>query len=331
LPIWLPTALCVGLFAIWSGWWLIVRDGAGEVVDATLETWRAQGLEVVAARSGTGGYPFRVHVDLAEVALTSPEGWAWSVDRARVNILPYNFNQVIVDLGERHALDIPRLGPVTATTQALRWGGRSAADGALAETSLDVRGLDARRAAADGDSGGAVVATLDMGRAYLRREPEAPQDYRVFLGLDRPYWPQVGNAGPDRVLADATVGQGAVILAAGTLDEAALRAWAAAGGALDIRDARLVWGASAIGVRGKLTLDPAGAWSGELTILAEDPATAIAKLRDLKLLDARTADQAAGLLTSMAGEEGRIEIPLIVRAGKVRLLGFDVTELPRAF
>ena len=76
-----PYAALVALALVWSVVWLWMMGETQRRMDAAAAALRAVGWTVAWDSRHVGGYPFRLDVDLTNLRLADPSGWAFAIRR----------------------------------------------------------------------------------------------------------------------------------------------------------------------------------------------------------------------------------------------------------
>ncbi|MCC5994942.1 MAG: DUF2125 domain-containing protein [Oceanicaulis sp.] len=317
-----PFAALALAVALHGAYWVWM---SGQIRAAAWD-WIAQqeeiGYEISHQGLQVAGYPFRFSVRALEPALTAPAeagGWQARYHRLAANAQFYNLNHwiLVLDGSGTFAIDI---------------------DGAPARYRLDAGAARLSLVANGGATTRLGAEISDLALSAL----EGPEP--VFTGMDRLVLD--GLAGLDDTLAvrleitGAHYGEQALPEAvarafgreAGLIRlDARLRAWNALastadpaswtrdGGAIEVRQARLEWGAALISGSGELTLDSQARPQGRLSVVVSNPERLASALVTAGLVN-EDQGQALRLAALMAPprQEG-IALPLRLQDGAVFL------------
>jgi hypothetical protein len=268
LWLFLPAAALVVAAAAWCGLWYFAAGRA----ETEIATWRAReaqrGRVVACAQQEIGGFPFRIEVRCAEpsLAFRDPRLPGLRAKDALAAVQIYSPNLLI--------------GEITGPLSVARADGAALASIGWRNAQVSVRGLvpPPERVSAvfdkitvdQLDSGAAArLALADHLEVHLRQAPRLPQDPPSFdLGLRLaaatvPPVPQLASTPFD---ADVSaVLRGLDDLSPKPLAQR-LRELQAAGGRLEIRQARMAQGDIVAVGQGTLMLTAAGRLDGELNL-----------------------------------------------------------------
>ncbi len=111
-----------GLYALiavaaagYSVYWYYLADRTDDLVDAQIETWRADGLSVDYAERRTYGYPYRLSTEVNAFAIGDAMGddtWNWQGEKLTVYAQPWNLRQYVAVIEGLNRIDILRPGAV---------------------------------------------------------------------------------------------------------------------------------------------------------------------------------------------------------------------------
>ena len=263
-----PVALVVVLAAAWTGFWFVAAGQA----ETQIAAWRAReaklGRNYTCVSQTIGGFPFRLEVRCGEPSaeLRRPQSLAVKAKEALAVVQIYQPNLLISEI----------TGPLTVGEPGSP--AMFSADWRLAQTS--VRGLmpPPERISAVFDD--LTVTRLDAGPAqtigtaahlelHLRQAPRLPQDTPALdlalrlTGATAPPVPQLASAPVDADIS--AILHGLSDYSAKPLAQR-LRELQAAGGRLEIKQARVKQGEIVTVGQGTLALNAAGLLNGELRL-----------------------------------------------------------------
>lgn len=329
----LPFLLLVALAAAWSGGWWWAAGKAGETIDAWLKREADHGRVYACADRRIGGYPFRIEVDCAEpsarIAVEGGEARA-SAPRFLAVAQVWDPKRVIGEL----------TGPVTFVAPD---GRRGELTFSLAQASARADGrrvdrvsvaLTTPRASFDGEEVGSA-ASLE---AHLRRAPDQPDGvYDVATTLEGGVSPWLSalpvGAGPVAAEIKARA-SGLDDFRPGPLSER-LKAFAEAGGKVDVGLARIVRGDVAAQATGDLALGTDGRLNGGLDVTARGLDAMVNALLGTDGEDTMSA--LLGMGAKMLGKKAELDGKPATRyrlkfdKGRVALGPIKLTRLPPAF
>lgn len=319
----IPLAAMIVVIAGYTVYWNVVRTEARAIIETEAERLRTDGYTISWSDMSASGYPVRVTWTLKDASVTGPaNAWSWGADAVDIHALPYRLSHVIATAPGAHDVTLP-----TGERLALTFAG------AQASLSSDAAGVNRvsvnlHRAAATTDAGSEPAYTAEEVTFHLQRDPADAARYRVYAGAQAPVWPGAADGAPQEMAADAYIAEADRLMASGLTRET-VAAWAAAGGALDLQDVRMLWPDSAIRAGGLVRVDPGGYLAGEVDVVSQAPAQALARLAALGLVDRRAAERAGLLLAATAGDEARV--PIAFRDGGSYVLGLRLAPAPRVY
>jgi hypothetical protein len=322
----LLAAVLAGGYAVY---WKIVRDRALALLMEQIESWRADGYRIEWTTLTTEGFPLKVDAVLTEVRVEAPSGVEpseWTGERLRVGLHPWALDTIIIAPEGRQSAVTEEHGVVDAVAESFTV--TLAAD----DVGLKRLVIDGRHPSAVRRADGATVAAAEAITINAERWEGDALSYSLVGAIGRPAWEGSSQGAPERLDIDADLAAVGLLAEAGDLDEAALRAWAQAGGRVDVRTLRADWGDSAIGAVGDLTIDEAGRWNGQVAVDSRAPSTAFAHLADLGVVDAQAARQAGAVADAIArGEDDTARLAFELRAGEIYMLGLKLGQVDPAF
>lgn len=317
---------------LWGGYWFAGAAALKEAAAGAFAGASRGGLLAAHGGLAVNGFPNRFDLTAREVRLADPlAGIGWRAPFVQVLALSYRPHHVIAVWPDRQVVELPgervevtsgRMqaslvvvpGPDLALDRATYVAAAVALAGAagwrleLAELRL------ALHAAADGGA-----ASYDVGAAALGLAP----DPVLHARLD----PEGRLPGPiEAVALDATV-----VLEA-PLDRHALGGAAPRITRIELREARAVWGGLALRAAGSLTVGADGLADGRIDIAADDWEGILALAVRAGLVAERVAPTYARALAAMdegGGGEGRLEVPLVMSGGRMRLGPLILGPAPR--
>ena len=311
-----------GYTAYWFAAAAQVRDGVAEWAEAR----RAEGFEVSYGAVTMSGFPARLIAVMAQPMLARPDhdlAWRWNADALVAEARPWAPERIAVTLPATQRI-VYRRGDgvermVTITLEA------GVAHVVLAGGVADSIAIEASGIAAETPRG---PAAIDRFEGAVRRGA----DHTVEVSFDA----RRITLTPD---ADGAMGREVAALAAaatvaGALPEAplrlALRAWAQAGGTVEIHSLSLRWGALALEAAGTLTLDnqlrPEAALSAEIAGYG-GVLDAFAEAGAMAVRDASIAKTFLNLMAKTKAGRRVLEVPLSAQDGKLYVGPLPLLEL----
>lgn len=288
-----------------------------------------------------------------KAALSPPEGTPWSVtaETAEQSLWPpaatihapqvFNLDTGAYWSADWARLELPPLAPLTARLLlpeseqklALRgylghlWGSDLRAELAL-RMGLDVKQI--HLSGRDITLGGAPERRIALSSAdlSLQRQGDALYGFDINLKDLRPTQEMLAAA--PAPLPDTL----APLVASGALRFAApLKAQGPEPMliAVQIDSATLAWGNMRLTLSGGASADDRGFATGQFRVVVENGAQMVALARDMGWIDAQMQDTATRMLRFMGGGQSRLELPLSLEDGLLRLGAIPLGPAPRFF
>jgi len=316
---------------IWMVWWAFGSTALDRSLTAWVDARRGEGWAADVADITVNGFPNRFDTTLTEVHLADPDtGVAWAAPFFQLLALAYKPYQVIAVLPPEHRLSTP-LQTLTITNEQAR--------GSIFFQPYPSLPLDRSTIVVDGL---AIASSLgwDMalvqGRFATEAVPARPNAHRIgaeITGLmpskNAKKMLDPGDILPDqveRLRIDAALGFTA------PWDRSAIEAARPQITDIDISDLSAVWGAVTFRAAGELTVDEAGAPTGEITVKAVE----WRRLLDMAVATgliaeplAPTVERGLGLLAALKGPSDTIDAPLIFADGQVYLGPISLGPAPK--
>ncbi|MCE7999190.1 MAG: DUF2125 domain-containing protein [Rhodobiaceae bacterium] len=318
---------------VYSIWWFTVIDR----VESAILDWQsdqaANGIVVSWDSLETGGYPYRIRVDVAGGRLTAPDApraWTWEADSVSAQTLAYKLNHVIVDIpgAQRLHYSEPRDGAERQYTLNLTsevfWASYVDESSGEQRLSADIQNLAVSRAQ-HSDTGSVLAGGAAAGRLQLHGKP-APEAagaaFDIALRGQDISWTDLGEttwAGSDITHLEAQT-RVTDLPADFPNDLATLLPDAAANGTkLAISEFALEWGPLEMTGQGEVKLDSLGRPEGRFRTSVGNLDGLIDALVSAGIVSQQSARLAfAGMvaLSSMQGEEtGRVRLPVAMKDG----------------
>jgi hypothetical protein len=120
LGLYLPYAFAGLLILIWSLVWLWLMHETQSRIDEAAAGLRKVGWQVSWSARHVGGYPFRLDVDLADVRLAEPSGWALTTPSLKSEAYAFAPTRWILAAPQGLTFTRPDGGPVTVDASSLR-------------------------------------------------------------------------------------------------------------------------------------------------------------------------------------------------------------------
>ncbi len=300
------------------GWFVAVRI-VREAIGRQTQALRRAGWTVQAAPVRIGGFPLRLRIRLRAVRLHAPSGWGAEAERLDAQAYVYAPDHWVLSAPAGLTVERPDGvvvkvggGPIRASLAGLQ--------GAPWRVAVQV--VAPRFTAAPGQAPPAL-ASADLIEAYLRPSQDGRGEAQMLLRLEGGrgqgggWIERLGGTGP--VAAMAEVGLTRTATLSGSDPASAARAWAAAGGRVAMRQARLTSPAASLQVgAGMLSPGADGRLTGVLpATLRQSPAAVAALAGEAVLPTPRPGDAAA--------------LPLAFEGGRVKLGAIKLGPAPKLF
>jgi hypothetical protein len=329
----LPFMLIVLGAAAYSLWWIGIADRT----EAAILDWQAdqatKGINVSWQELDTGGYPYRIQVDVTGGRIDAPgapRAWTWEADTVSAQTLAYKLDHVIVDIpgSQRVHYSDPRDGMEERFTLNLTsdvfWASLVDEGGAEQRLSADIQGLSLSRARHD-ESGPALAGGAAATRLQFHGRPspnvEGTAFDIAFKGQDIS-WTDLGDTlWSGNHIAQLDAQTRITDLPPGFPDALAtlLPDAAAHGTKLAISEFTLRWGPIEMTGQGEVQLDSLGRPEGRFRTSVGNLDALIAALVEAEIVSQQSAGLAfAGMvaLSSLQGEEaGRVRLPVAMKDG----------------
>jgi hypothetical protein len=239
----------VALAVVAAGWslaWLAMTGEGQRRMDGAAASLRAAGWTVAWSHRQVGGYPFRLDVDLEDVRLADPSGWAVSLPSLKTEAFAFAPTSWVAYAPSGLTFTRPDGGPVNVTASALRasingWG--------ATPPRISVEGDDLTFAAAPGAKPFSLASAKNL-QFYTRAGQQ--RQAALFLSLDG------GAARPGSWLAQLAGGKPASIRLDGIISHTdelkgdtwrgLVRHWSDNGGTFDVHQLTLTAGDAALEV-----------------------------------------------------------------------------------
>lgn len=263
--VWLFAPYVVLLVAAiaWSAAWLWIRSEIAGRMDAAARRLSDAGYTMDWKARRIDGYPFRVDVTLDGVRLAEPSGWALAAPQLKAEAYAYRLDQWIGYAPKGVVLTRPLSGAVAITSPALRASYVRLAGSAPRIAVEAVKPVFTPVA-------GAKPFMLSAAQ-YLdfHMHPDGDDRVEFLLRIDGAAAPRgqvLARIAQDKAMGIAWEGRVSNVSALHGRDwPAAVQAWTAAGGGLDVEHGSLTAGASVLNLRpGRLTVGSDGRLRGSV-------------------------------------------------------------------
>ncbi|KAA5803942.1 DUF2125 domain-containing protein [Alkalicaulis satelles] len=322
LTLFIPFALLAAAVIIHGAYWVWMSGEIRAAAHDWIEEQEEAGYTIAYQDLEVTGYPFRFSVRASDPHITAPAqagGWSARYQRLAATAQFYNLNHwiLVLDGAGEFAVDMAggparyRIDADAARVSVVAAGGATTRLGAeftgLALTALEgpepvFSGLD--RLVAEGLAGADDTFALRLEVTGARYGAGAlPENVAQAFGREA-----------ELVRLDARLRAWPLLAATGDTGH-----WAREGGAIEVRQARLEWGAALISGSGELTLDALTRPAGRLSVIVSNPERLSGALVAAGLVNEEQG-QALRLAALMAPprQEG-IALPLRLQDGAVFL------------
>jgi hypothetical protein len=262
----LALVLAVG----WSLAWLFLMHETERRLDAWAADRRAGGWQVSWASRHTGGYPFRLDVDLNGLVVADPSGWGLAAPALKAEAYAFAPTHWVFFLpGGGFTLTRPAGGPIDVAARVFRGSVSGVGEGDVPQIALE--GDDMRFTPGPGGAPVTLAAAKNL-QVYSRPGPD--DQGAALLTLDGAsaapgsWLAQLSGTGAVDLKTDVTFSHVGAFAAPGW--RAAALAWAHAGGAMNVEHFQLTAGTQTLAsTSGSLTLGDDGRVAGQLALTAQ--------------------------------------------------------------
>lgn len=330
LGLYLPfLALLIGA-VVWSGFWFWLRIQTNNQIEAAAETLKTAGYEVSWSRKVVGGYPFRLNVVLADARIREPSGWAVATPTLEAESFVHGLGHWIIAAPDGLTLIRPRGGPVEVKGDVIR---ASLSDTDKHPPRLSFEGT--KLAFAPGP-GAEPFALSSAERVELHLRPGPNDQAAVFFKVDQGkarlsgLFARIAGDRPISIVWDALLSK----MQAFRGDDwpSAVRAWTAAGGEMNVREAGVTAGDALIGARsGALTVGADGRLRGTLNVSLRQAPQALTAMGAAGVIPQEQAATAAAVAAARQGDGDVARATLTFQAGQTTLGPAAVGPAPRVY
>jgi len=325
-----------GLFLVfvvgWSAAWIWVRGEARERMDAAVATLRQAGYEVAWKERGIGGYPFRLNITLTEARIRDRSGWALDAPKLESQAFLHAPTHWIVAAPQGLTFTRPVGGPVAVSGKLIR-----ASISHLTNTppNISFEGANLAFQPAAGANPFSLQAAERV-EFHLRQAPsEVGDEAGVWLSVKNGKAQLSGLLG--RIAGDKPISiewDGRVTKISALRGDdwpSAVRAWARAGGRMDVKRGGLTAGDALIGVNsGSLGVGSDGRATGVLDVSLRQAPRALAALGQTGTIPQDRAQAAAAV--AEARETGDLaRATLNFEAGQTTLGPVAIAPAPKVY
>jgi len=313
----------------WSVAWLWLRGEVERRMDAGQASLEQDGYQLSWASRAISGYPFRLDVTLGDARLRAPSGWILAAPILKGEAFAHAPDHWVIVADDGVVFTRRVGGSVVVKAKALR---ASLSEADAHPPRLSIEGLGLTFAAAPGANPFFITAAdevhlhtragpNDQGAAYFELD-QAKANFPGLIG-------RIAQGRPVSLIADGVYSH------AGALDgrdwASAVRAWSAAGGALNVRRMRVAAGQALLDASaGTLGVDGDGRLSGSLTARLRQAPRTLTAMGQAGAISPGAVDSAGAVLGARArGPTTTVTIDF--QAGQTTLGPVDIAPAPRIY
>lgn len=314
----------------WCAWWWIATSGLTRGIEGWLAARSAEGWQAEAADVASGGFPFRIDANIANLAVADPEaGLAIQTERLDISAPAWWPGDVTVTLDEGPILLASPLGQSTLAMQnsvmALNLHPGSALE-------LEALGWTAGAWEIRDDLG--IQAKADTLTLTMVQTNEATYDLNAQAQAFAPgdaarRAVQLPDGFPD---AFDSLRLEATVTFDTPWDRSALDTKRPQPRAIQLHLAEAAWGDIALNFAADLTVEPGGIADGTLSLQANNWPQMLDLAQGAGLLPNQFRGQADSILRALARSSGNpdtLDVNLTVRSGAIVLGFIPVAPFPR--
>lgn len=326
----IPFILLLVAMVAWTGFWFWLRIQTADRMDETAEALRAAGYEVSWSERSIGGFPFRLNVTLTEPRIREPSGWALAAPRLESEAYIHGLGNWIFAAPEGLTFTRPVAGPVEVKGRVLR-ASLAGLDEAIPR--FDFQGADLTFTPGAGAQPFSLSAAK-LAEIHLRPAPEDQAGFFVevkegqarFSGL----FANIAEDGEIALKWDSILTKASALRGADW--PSAARAWADAGGTMQVQEAGLTAGEAVIGVRsGVLSVGDDGRLVGALETTLRQAPRALEAMGEGGVLPEETAETAAAVAAAREGADETAQATITFQAGRTTLGPVAIGPAPRVY
>ncbi len=246
-PLGVMFALALILAAGWSAGWFWLKDQTIARMDQTAKALGDSGYRLEWSKREVSGFPFRLDVNLSDVRVSEPSGWALTAPLIKSEAFIYALGHWVLVAPQGVTFTRPDGGAVIVQGQALR---ASATDFDKRPPRIDIEGANLTFS----PEAGAKPYFLSSAKQLNVRIIAGPDDQGAFLlrvGGARMALQGLAARATEGGLVDMDLGLTLTRLSAfdGQSWETAARAWAGAGGVIEVDRASVSGGAARLSAK----------------------------------------------------------------------------------
>lgn len=306
----------------WSYGWFWLRGQAEQRMDAQSADLKSRGYDLSWSARTFSGFPFRMNLDLTDVRVAEPTGWAVRAPQLKGEAEIFDLTHWVLVAPQGVVMTRPEAGDVTITGQALR-----ASISHIKEypPRISVEGVKLTFVPAPGAKPFQLVSADNM-QLHVRGGPD--DQGAIFFkagGAKTAFTGLLGRIAQDKtasMILETRLSH--VSQLRGRNWEAAVKKWSAAGGQITLQQSQLLAGdAEGKAKSGVLSVDPEGRVTGALEVALKERADLSQPIR--------TPEQALAAAAQAVGQEPIIEASLKFQNGRTFLGVIDTGPAPTVY
>ena len=318
------------------GWWFGAHIAASRI-NGWIAGEQAKGAKISPATIAVGGYPFAFSVKLTDVTLAEPNGLAFTSQSLKLRARPWSPGSFKVNATGGFALTLPpgtRRPALRIAGETLR--GHARFSGSPLPLAVDFS-ADTMTLTEPGDTPSdseLTVATVEFTGSRPMAEPKVDTDiaYDLSFKLIDLSTPALESNPLGSSINLTQLHMQLLGVPPETWNNAGIKAWRDAGGAVNLPDMALKWGQLDIGGNGTLALDadmqPEGAFTVKLTGF-EQALDSLAAAGWMKLSVASVTKLALGIASREEPDGKRtVSAPLTIQNRHISLGPAKVGQVP---
>ena len=325
-----PFGLLLVAVVAWSVGWLWLSGEAGRQIDLAAGQARRSGYELAWKDRRVSGYPFRLDVNFDELRVRDPSGWGLMVPRLETEAWAYAPGHWVLAAPQGLTFVRPQGGPVEMKGEVIH---ASLHDADKRPPSFSFEGA---RLTFQPGPGGQPFALASADHVELHLRPGPDDQGAVFFKVDNGKAQLSGLFA--RMAGDKPVSMAfdAILTGMSRFQGAdwpgAARAWARAGGQIQVRQAGVTAGLAVIGAQpGTLSVGDDGRLRGALDVSLRQAPQALTAMAETGVIPPETAIAATAVAAARTGPGDIAHATLTFQAGQTTLGPVAIGPAPRVF
>lgn len=317
-----PFILAALIASGWSYGWYWLRGQAEQRMDAQAADLKSRGYDLSWSGRTFHGFPFRLNVDLANIRVAEPTGWAVRAPLLKGEAEIFDLTHWVLVAPQGVVLTRPEAGDVTITGEALR---ASISHVTEYPPRVSVEGTKLTFTPAANAKPFQLVSADNM-QLHLRAGPD--DQGAIFFkagGAKTAFTGLLGRIAQDKtaaMLLETRLSH--VSYLRGRNWEAAVKRWSEVGGQITLQQSQILAGdAEGKAKSGVLSVDDKGRVTGSLNVVIKERADLSQPIR--------TPEQALSAAAQAIGQEPVIEADLKFQNGRTMLGLFDTGPAPTVY